>query len=84
MFLLVVAALGIAVGVVVRRWWVLALAVAFPFYVAGVRAGWWGHGTGDLWELATLIVTLVSVLALAAGVVIGRALTRLVTRSSSA
>jgi hypothetical protein len=62
-----------AVGYVVARPWVVAVAVGaiIAFYV-GLDSGWWGNGTGDGWQLAMLIVMAVAAAVTVAAVVLGR------------
>src|SRR5215207_3024805 len=50
--LIVLIAACAALGYVVARPWVVAVAVGaiIAFYV-GLDSGWWGNGTGDGWQL---------------------------------
>lgn len=78
--LLIVAALGVGLGLVAGRWWaLLPVAAVWPIYVVGRAAGWWGAGLSqdtEGWLIATLtaIVTLVAVSAAALGIAARRAI----------
>ena len=53
--LVVFAAVSLAAGALVGRWWIAAAAVsAWTVFVLGLKWGWWGSGVGDgwLWMLA--------------------------------
>ena len=64
------AALGAAVG----RWYVVLLPpVAWLVYFTGLRAGWWGSGVGDGWQLALVMMAGLSGAAAAVGVAIAKA-----------
>jgi hypothetical protein len=63
-----------ALGYVVARPWVVAVAVVavIAFYV-GLDSGWWGDGTGDGWQFVMLLAVVVGAAVTTAGVVLGRA-----------
>lgn len=64
----------ILLGFVIGRWVALIpAAIAFPLYVGGLHAEWWGHGVGDGWEYGVVFATLVAIVATAAGVAARRA-----------
>ena len=73
--LIVLIAACAALGYVVGRAWVVAVAVVaiIAFYV-GLDRGWWGNGTGDGWQLAMLLVITVAAAVTGAAVVLGRIL----------
>lgn len=72
--LVLLALFGFALGAAVRRWYVLLMPVGVPVYSLSREWGWWGHGTGEMWELATFIATVVTACAVIAGVMLGRLL----------
>lgn len=74
MFLVLLAIGGFVLGAFVRHPVALSAVVLVPVYFAGLYTGLWGHGVGDFWALAALIDTLVTVVAVAAGIATGRAL----------
>ena len=48
--LVVLAAVSLAAGALVGRWWIAAAAVsAWTVFVLGLAWGWWGSGVGDGW-----------------------------------
>jgi ascorbate-specific PTS system EIIC-type component UlaA len=38
-------------------------AIAWPLFYSGLNQGWWGNGTGDGWQYASLVVTAVGILS---------------------
>jgi hypothetical protein len=63
------------VGVVTRRWLALLLpAFGWPVFYASLNQGWWGHGTGDGWEYAAVLLTVVGVLSTALAISAARSL----------
>jgi hypothetical protein len=48
--LAVFAAVSLAAGALVGRWWIAATAAsAWTVFVVGLASGWWGSGVGDGW-----------------------------------
>jgi hypothetical protein len=61
------------VGVVTRRWLAMLLpAIGWPVFYAGLNRGWWGHGTGDGWEYAAVLLTVVGVVTTAFALAVAR------------
>ena len=71
--LIVLIAACAALGYVVGRPWVVAVAVVaiIAFYV-GLNSGWWGNGTGDGWQFAMLLGIAVAAAVTATAVILGR------------
>lgn len=64
-----------ALGLAVRRLWVIALCPpAYGLLYAGMSNGWWGSGVGDAWEIPMLFFIIVSAGLALGGVVSGRKL----------
>jgi hypothetical protein len=62
------------VGLLVRRWATVVLPlIAWPVFYAGLDQGWWGDGTGDGWQYAAALLTVIGVAstALAVGIAAG-------------
>lgn len=67
-------AIALALGFLVGRWIiVVASAAAFPLYVVGVEAAWWGHGLGDGWQPLLVGSTVAATMGSAAGVALRNA-----------
>jgi hypothetical protein len=48
--LAVFAAVSLAAGALVGRWWIVPTAAsAWTVFVLGLASGWWGNGVGDGW-----------------------------------
>lgn len=48
--LVLLAALSLAAGALVGRWWIAAAAAsAWTVFLLGLESGWWGSGVGDGW-----------------------------------
>jgi hypothetical protein len=71
--LLVLIAACAALGYVIARLWVVAVAVVaiIAFYI-GLDSGWWGNGTGETWHFVMLLAVAVAAAVTAAAVVLGR------------
>jgi hypothetical protein len=62
------------IGVASRSWIAVVLpTIAWPLFYAGLNQGWWGKGTGDGWEYAALVVTVVGILSTGLAVAVARA-----------
>lgn len=72
LFLALLAVACLAIGALARSWAALSVVLAVPMYFAGLEWGWWGYGTGDMWELAALMIFLAALVPMAAGVALGR------------
>jgi hypothetical protein len=71
--LIILIAACAALGYVVGRPWVIAVAVAaIVAYYVGLDSGWWGGGTGDAWQFVMLVAIVVAAAVTAAAVVLGR------------
>ena len=81
-FLVLLAIAGFLFGALVRHPVALSGVALVPAYYAGLHAGLWGNGVGDFWALAALIGALVVLVAVAAGIVTGRALAGGVRRAA--
>jgi hypothetical protein len=70
----VVAVIALAAaGFAIRRGWALVLpAVVVPVLYLGAQQGWWGHGLGDGWYFAMMLVFAVAVAVTAAAILLGR------------
>jgi hypothetical protein len=63
------------IGVLTRRWLVVALPLAaWPIFYLGLNKGWWLYGVGDGWQYVAWFVTLLGVATTALAVRIGRTL----------
>jgi hypothetical protein len=61
-------------GVVARTWFVLLVpALGWPLFYAGLNQGWWGHGTGDGWKYAALLVSAFGVVTTGLAIAAARA-----------
>ena len=62
-----------ALGFVVARLWVVAVAaVAIIAFYVGLENDWWGNGAGDGWQFAMLLAVIVATAITATAVVAGR------------
>jgi hypothetical protein len=65
------AVLGFAIG----RWPAVVLAAAaWPLYVLGRKAEWWGNGVGEGWQVALVVGAVLAFVGAVAGVLARRAL----------
>jgi hypothetical protein len=65
------------IGVITRRWVALLLpAIGWPVFYAGLNRGWWGHGTGDGWEYAAVVLTSFGIVSTALAIGAARSLIR--------
>ena len=65
---------ALAAGLLLRHWLVVPVAtVIWPIYYLGLRASWWGSGTGDGWQTAALLLTLSAAAGALGGMTIGGA-----------
>lgn len=72
--LIVLIAVGAVLGLLVGRFWAVAMTAAgVVAYYVGLHSGWWGNGTGDAWEYAMAIVLVAASAIVAAAVFAGRA-----------
>jgi hypothetical protein len=61
------------VGLLARRWLSLIIPfVCWPLFYIGVNKGWWGGGTGDGWQYAAALLTVIGVITTAATVAVAR------------
>ncbi|MDQ5821964.1 MAG: hypothetical protein M3540_11040 [Actinomycetota bacterium] len=65
LFAVLAAAFGFAVGTWVA---VVPAGSVWPLYVLGLKQSWWGHGVGDGWEYALIVITAALILGSATGV----------------
>ena len=73
MILLIALVASFGVGVLVDRWSVVGvIVVAWAGYYAGLAAGWWGNGLGELWALAMLVLIVGSAASACVGVALRR------------
>lgn len=65
-----------ALGLLSRHWsTILVPLVGMPLYLIGKDEHWWGCcGTGDSWQIAAVVLTVVATTATALAVVLGRAI----------
>jgi hypothetical protein len=68
------AAVSLAAGALVGRWWITALAPsAWTVFVLGLASGWWGSGVGDGWLWMLSVGAAVSGVSAALGTAARRA-----------
>jgi hypothetical protein len=61
-------------GAIARRWSVLLLPIAgWPLFYLGLTRGWWGGGTGDGWQFAALLLTVIGLVSTALAIALARA-----------
>jgi hypothetical protein len=63
------AAAGFAIG---RGWALVLPAAVVPVLYLGAKQAWWGHGLGDGWYFAMMLVLAVAIAVTAAGVLLRR------------
>lgn len=67
------AAFAVALGFAIPRWPLLVLATAaWPAYVLSRKLSLWGHGVGDGWIQAVVVLTIVTMFATGLGVLLRR------------
>ena len=73
----IVLGLSLIIGGAIGRWWAapIPLVLVVGFYT-GLYAGWWGHGIGDAWYFAMLIVLLLATVGVSSGIAARRVLVR--------
>jgi hypothetical protein len=78
------AAVAAALGFAIPKWPAVLIAGAlWPLYVLSRTLSLWGHGVGDGWLQALVVLTITTLLATALGVVLRRRLTGADRRPSS-
>lgn len=81
--LALIALASIVMGAWSGRWVALVVpAFLVAVYYGGLVAGWWGHGVGDAWQVAAVVVGAVITSGTAVAVAVARSAGRR-TRSSS-
>jgi uncharacterized membrane protein len=61
------------VGLLAGRWLVIVLPlVGWPLFYLGLNRNWWGHGTGDGWQYAAALLTVIGIVTTALAVALAR------------
>ena len=64
-------------GLVSCRWSALLLPlVGWPLFYLGLNQAWWGYGTGDGWQFAAVLLTVIGVGSTAIAIAVARTFPR--------